>query len=138
LLKDKPELHIPLYILYNVPGKNMSNKIIVSALPEANLNRAEIFMQFTNYVRNEFNKCDVPENTLDRISKGLDRLELRARYSGVQASERLFWGRVWIDSLHLICEGKGTSRELAQASAYAELVERFIFRPCMVQKPGLF
>lgn len=102
----------------------MSNKIIVSALPEANLNRAEIFMQFTNYVRNEFNKCDVPENTLDRISKGLDRLELRARYSGVQASERLFWGRVWIDSLHLICEGKGTSRELAQASAYAELVER--------------
>ena len=81
-------------------------------------------MQLTNHVRNTYYKCDTPENTLERITKGLDRLDLRAGYSGVQASDRLFWGRVWIDSLHLICEGKGTSRELAQASAYAELVER--------------
>ena len=81
-------------------------------------------MQITNYVRNTYYKCDIPENTLERIITGLDRLDLRAEYSGVQASDHLFWGRVWIDSLHLVCEGKGTSRELARASAYAELVER--------------
>ena len=81
-------------------------------------------MQITNYVRNTYYKCDIPENTLERITRGLDSLDLRAEYSGVQASDHLFWGRVWIDSLHLVCEGKGTSRELARASAYAELAER--------------
>lgn len=81
-------------------------------------------MHLTNYVRNQYNKCDIPENTLERITNGLARLGLRAEYSGVQASDRLYWGRVWIESLHLICEGKGTNRELARASAYAELVER--------------
>ncbi|MFO7803430.1 MAG: YcaO-like family protein [Desulfovermiculus sp.] len=81
-------------------------------------------MHLANHVRNEYNKCDVPENTFSRITQGLKRLRLNAQYSEVQAADRLFWGRVWIESLHLICEGKGTSRELARASAYAELVER--------------
>ncbi|MBS3779677.1 MAG: YcaO-like family protein [Desulfovermiculus sp.] len=81
-------------------------------------------MHLTNYVRNQYNKCDTPENTLERITKGLARLGLGAEYSGVQAADCLYWGRVWIDSLHIVCEGKGTSRELARASAYAELVER--------------
>jgi YcaO-like protein with predicted kinase domain len=81
-------------------------------------------MQLRNHVRNTYNKCDIPENTVDRICKGLSRAGLRAQYSSVQASDRLFWGRVWIESLHLICEGKGTTRELARASAHAELVER--------------
>ncbi|WP_027370015.1 YcaO-like family protein [Desulfovermiculus halophilus] len=81
-------------------------------------------MQLTNRVRNEFYKCDVPDNTLDRIQNGLDRLGLAAQYSGVQASKGLYWGRVWIESLHLICEGKGKSSRLAKTSAYAELAER--------------
>ena len=81
-------------------------------------------MRLQNHVRNEFYKCDSPENTLNRILSGLDRLGLKADYAGVRATDQLFWGRVWIDSLHLVCEGKGVKRELAQASAYAELVER--------------
>ncbi len=81
-------------------------------------------MLLQNHVRNEYNKCDVPENTQNRIIRGLDRLGLNARYSGVQVSNLLYWGRVWIDSLHIVCEGKGVSKELAKASAFAELVER--------------
>jgi len=81
-------------------------------------------MLLQNHVRNEYNKCDTPENTLNRICQGLERLGLKAGYSGVQVSDFLYWGRVWIDSLHIVCEGKGVSEELAQASAFAELVER--------------
>jgi YcaO-like protein with predicted kinase domain len=81
-------------------------------------------MQLKNYVRNSYYKCDIPENTVDRICKGLSQAGLKAQYLTVQASDHLFWGRVWIESLHLICEGKGTTRELAKASAHAELVER--------------
>ncbi len=81
-------------------------------------------MRLQNYVRNEYKKCDTPQNTLSRIAHGLDRMGLEARYSGVQASEILYWGRVWIDSLHIVCEGKGMGMELARASAFAELTER--------------
>lgn len=81
-------------------------------------------MQLKNYVRNQYKKCDTPENTLSRITHGLNQMGLDARYSGVQASELLYWGRVWIDSLHIVCEGKGMSMELARASAFAELTER--------------
>ncbi len=81
-------------------------------------------MPFQNHVRNRYNKCDTPDNTLSRIKQGLQALGLQAQYSGFQISDFLFWGRVWIDSLQLICEGKGISQELAEASAYAELAER--------------
>jgi len=81
-------------------------------------------MQFQNQIRNEFNKCDRPENTVQRIREGFRRLGHQPEYAGVKVSDALFWGRIWIDSLQIICEGKGISRELAQASAYAELTER--------------
>ncbi len=81
-------------------------------------------MQLQNYVRNEFNKCDTPANTLKRITRGLDIMGLNVGYSGVKASDMLYWGRVWIDSLQIVCEGKGLSMELARASAFAELAER--------------
>ncbi len=81
-------------------------------------------MRLQNYMRNEYNKCDTPDNTLIRITRGLDRMGLNARFSGVEASDLLYWGRVWIDSLHIVCEGKGLSMELARASAFAELAER--------------
>ena len=81
-------------------------------------------MQFENHTRNEYNKCDTPENTLNRIQNGFKRLGLDPVYTGFKASDFLFWGRVWIDSLKIVCEGKGITRELAEASAYAELTER--------------
>ncbi|MCD4717131.1 MAG: YcaO-like family protein [Desulfobacterales bacterium] len=81
-------------------------------------------MQFKNNTRNEYNKCDSPENTLNRIQSGFKRLGLDPVYAGFRASDFLFWGRVWIDSLHIVCEGKGVTEELAKASAYAELTER--------------
>jgi len=81
-------------------------------------------MQFQNDIRNEFNKCDRPENTVHRIQQGFKRLGFQPEYAGVRVSDVLFWGRIWIDSLQIICEGKGISRELAEASAYAELTER--------------
>jgi ribosomal protein S12 methylthiotransferase accessory factor len=81
-------------------------------------------MHFQNYVRNEYNKCDTPENTVHRIQQGFNRLGLDPEYAGVRVSDFLFWGRAWIDSLQIVCEGKGISPKLAEASAYAELTER--------------
>lgn len=81
-------------------------------------------MQFRNHIRNEYNKCDSPENTVNRIKQGFKRLGLQPEYAGVRVSDFLFWGRIWIDSLQIVCEGKGISPRLAEASAYAELTER--------------
>ncbi|MBW1896587.1 MAG: YcaO-like family protein [Deltaproteobacteria bacterium] len=81
-------------------------------------------MNLQNGVRNEFGKCDLPANTIDRIKAGLRGLDLDATYAPVQVSDRIHWGRIWIDSLQIVCEGKGTTPDLAEASAHAELVER--------------
>jgi len=81
-------------------------------------------MEFKNYVRNEFGKCDLPRNTINRIKNGLRKLDLDIGYSNFQISENIYWGRVWIDSIKIVCNGKGITPELAEASAYAELVER--------------
>jgi ribosomal protein S12 methylthiotransferase accessory factor len=81
-------------------------------------------MEFQNHLRNEFGKCDLPDQTINRIKDGLRRLSLDTGYSNFQVSKNIFWGRVWIDSIQIVCNGKGTTPELAKASAYAELVER--------------
>ncbi len=81
-------------------------------------------MQFQNDVRNQYNKCDTPDNTIHRIQQGFKRLDFRSEYAGFKVSEFLHWGRVWIDSLQIVCEGKGISPKLAEASAHAELAER--------------
>jgi YcaO-like protein with predicted kinase domain len=81
-------------------------------------------MEFQNYVRNEFGKCDLPRNTIDRIKDGLKKLNLNAEYLDYRVSNNIHWGRVWIDSIQIVCNGKGITPELAEASAYAELVER--------------
>jgi len=81
-------------------------------------------MQFKNGIRNAFGKCDQPEETVKRIKQGLERLGLTAGYGPVRASDHLYWGRVWIDAIKIVCEGKGVTPALCEASAYAELVER--------------
>jgi YcaO-like protein with predicted kinase domain len=81
-------------------------------------------MEFQNYTRNEYNKCDTPDNTLKRIQDGFKSLGLDPAYAEFRASDFLFWGRIWIDSLQVVCEGKGVTEKLAKASAYAELSER--------------
>jgi YcaO-like protein with predicted kinase domain len=81
-------------------------------------------MQLQNYLRNEYGKCDLPTNTVKRIKDGLRRLNVRAEYSPFRVSDTMHWGRIWIDSIRIVCEGKGVNPELAEASAYAELTER--------------
>ncbi len=81
-------------------------------------------MKFQNHLRNEYGKCDLPSNTLQRIREGFLRLNLDVTYAPVRVAENLHWGRIWIDSLRIICEGKGVTPDLAEASAYAELAER--------------
>ncbi len=81
-------------------------------------------MQFQNAIRNAFGKCDEPEQTVTRIKQGLHRLGLEAGYGPVKASDHLYWGRVWIDAIKIVCEGKGVTPALCEASAYAELIER--------------
>jgi YcaO-like protein with predicted kinase domain len=82
-------------------------------------------MKFKNYTRNEYGKCDLPHDTVRRIQEGFERLDLEPAYAAFQVSDNIHWGRIWIDSIRIICEGKGVTPELAKASAYAELAERF-------------
>ena len=82
-------------------------------------------MKFKNAVRNEFNKCDTPDSTLLRIKSGFERLGYPPVWAPVTVTDTLFWGRIWIDDLKILCEGKGVSAPLAEASAHAELAERF-------------
>ena len=82
-------------------------------------------MKLQNAVRNKYNKCDTPDNTVRRIRDGFARLDLPPTYAPIRVADTLFWGRIWIDDLRIVCEGKGVSAELAEASAHAELAERF-------------
>ncbi len=82
-------------------------------------------MKFQNAVRNQYHKCDTPDNTLRKIKAGFEKLGYLPTYRAIRAADKLFWGRIWIDDLRIICEGKGVSPLLAEASAYAELTERF-------------
>ena len=81
-------------------------------------------MEFQNCVRNEYGKCDVPSNTISGIKDGLRKLDLDVGYSTFRVSDNIYWGRIWIDSIRIVCVGKGITPELAEASAYAELAER--------------
>jgi ribosomal protein S12 methylthiotransferase accessory factor len=81
-------------------------------------------MEFQNCVRNEHGKCGHPSSTINRIKDGLKKLNLDVGYSTFQVSDNIFWGRAWIDSIRIVCNGKGVTPELAEASAYAELAER--------------
>ncbi len=82
-------------------------------------------MKFKNAVRNAFNKCDTPDNTLERIKSGFKTIGFQPTWAPVTVTDNLFWGRIWIEELKIICEGKGISARLAEASAHAELAERF-------------
>ncbi len=81
-------------------------------------------MKLRNFVRNDYGKCDIPANTIDRIRKGFKRLRLQPEYRQFKAADNLYWGQIWIDSIKIICEGKGTTASLCEASALAELTER--------------
>ncbi len=82
-------------------------------------------MNFQNHIRNEFNKTDTPQNTINRITAGFDRLGYAIRYMPYTLEDRIHWSQISIDSIKLQCQGKGMTPELAKASAHAELAERF-------------
>ncbi|PXF54620.1 MAG: hypothetical protein C4B57_05925 [Deltaproteobacteria bacterium] len=103
-------------------------------------------MEFQNCIRNEYNKCDIPSNTIKRIKNGLQKLDLESEYYPFRVSDNIYWGRVWIDSIRIVCNGKGLTPEFAEASAYAELAERLsagLFYPVFEEQvrfnvPGLY
>jgi YcaO-like protein with predicted kinase domain len=71
-------------------------------------------------------KCDTPDNTVQKIEKGLRNLGLEFKYTESRFSrlKYLYWAILEIPSLNYFVEGKGVTHELARASAYAEMVER--------------
>jgi YcaO-like protein with predicted kinase domain len=71
-------------------------------------------------------KCDDVKKTISRIEQALQRLGLEFEYtsSSVARSVDLHWGSCSIPSLNFFTAGKGTSEDLAKASAYAEMIER--------------
>ena len=77
------------------------------------------------YKRQEFGKTDTPHNTIRKIAAGFDRLGYDIRYTPFQVADQIHWSQICIDAIHLQCQGKGLTPELAAASAHAELAERF-------------
>ena len=71
-------------------------------------------------------KCDDVKNTISRIEQAIERLGLEFEYtsSSLARSVDLHWGSFAIPSLNFSTAGKGTSEDLAKASAYAEMIER--------------
>jgi ribosomal protein S12 methylthiotransferase accessory factor len=82
-------------------------------------------MKLINHRRNEIGKTDTPENTLEKIAAGFDRLGYAICYHPFEVAEHIHWSLISIDALNLQCQGKGLSPALAKASAHAELAERF-------------
>lgn len=82
-------------------------------------------MNLTNHVRNEFGKTDIPENTIATIASGFERLGYDIHYTPFRVSNDIHWSHIAVDAIHLQCQGKGMTPELARASAHAELAERF-------------
>jgi ribosomal protein S12 methylthiotransferase accessory factor len=82
-------------------------------------------MNLKNHVRNEFGKTDTPENTVRNIAAGFDRMGYDIRYMPFPVSDRIHWSQIGIDPIDLKCQGKGLTPALCQASAHAELAERF-------------
>jgi ribosomal protein S12 methylthiotransferase accessory factor len=73
-------------------------------------------------------KCDFPENTIKRIKDGFNKIGLTITYDEREihrVDSSIFIGKACINTLCWDQFGKGTTRKLAKAGAYAELAERF-------------
>ena len=73
-------------------------------------------------------KCDSPGGTVQRIVRGFARYRLKPSYTEHRASVAgfsLYSGSAALNGIGLACNGKGETRLLSMASAYAELAERF-------------
>jgi YcaO-like protein with predicted kinase domain len=82
-------------------------------------------MKFINHIRNQFGKTDTPDRTISKIRAGFERLGYAIRYLPFRVADHIHWSHIAIDALGLQCQGKGLTPELAEASAHAELAERF-------------
>ncbi len=79
-------------------------------------------------------KSDYPENTIKKIKKGLEKLNLQLKYKEIKISSSGFSsysGDLFLEDFGFNTTGKGVSSILSKASAYAEMAERissgFIF-----------
>jgi len=73
-------------------------------------------------------KCDCPKNTIKKIEEGFEKLGLALEYNEKKVSSSkfsIYLGQGLVDILGWAQHGKGTSHELAKASAFAEMAERF-------------
>jgi len=77
---------------------------------------------FNNY------KSDMPKNTINLIEHGFKKIGLNFTYNEKHVSSTnfsIYSGKLISDELGFSVEGKGLSLELAKASAFAEMAERF-------------
>jgi len=75
-------------------------------------------------------KADFPANTIKIIESGFKRLGIDIEYIPIEdlSKHNFHTGIAKINGLSIIANGKGINKELAMASAYGELVERFSAR----------
>ncbi len=91
-------------------------------------------------------KSDYPENTVKRIKEGFNEIGLQICYDEKNVSIQDFdivLGHAFINELGWGQYGKATSKQLAMAGAYAELVERYStgfieFKIPLPKNPSIF
>lgn len=91
-------------------------------------------------------KCDNPKDTIDKIEEGFKKLGLDVSYKDKKIKDSnftIYISKASINILGIDQYGKGVTKELAKASAYAEMVERFSTGTTMIiipfsKKPGRY
>lgn len=89
-------------------------------------------------------KSDYPENTIKKIKNGFEKIGLDITYKDTtfrNSDFTIYISKASIDTLGIIQYGKGVTKPLAKASAYAETVERFStgtaeIRIPLIKNPG--
>lgn len=77
-----------------------------------------------NQIRNEFRRVVHPKETIERITTNLKKLNIVEELNVVPVYDNLWTVRLLVPALRAGSNGKGTSAEVAVASAYGEFVER--------------
>ena len=74
-------------------------------------------------------KCDEPSNTIYRVKRGFEVMKLSIKENIIQfyggPPPSIYSVKLKVDPIGFMVEGKGFNKNLARASAYGELAERF-------------
>ena len=81
-------------------------------------------MKIQNQIRNKFWRTKHPKDTINFCLEALRKLNLEKTAHTMRSGNFLFSARIELKEIRAASNGKGVTRELALASAYAEIIVR--------------